>query len=134
MLFSLANFLKSLAAKLISQHFYKWAKSGSIWDSPWLADWDPVRQPAGESACRKHLAAQWWCHPDPHAMLPPRRTAHIAKVKAALEQEYFLLSLSKRRPTHAGITHAVLPSLAKISTGVGEGPCVTRGTQALDRA
>lgn len=45
------------------------------------------------------------------------RTAHIAKVKAALEQEFFLLSLSKPRPAHAGIASTVLPSLAKISTG-----------------
>jgi len=40
------------------------------------------------------------------------KTAHVAKVKQALEQEYYLLSLSKPRPTVS-----VLPSLSKISTG-----------------
>ena len=85
-LFSLAHFIKSLAAKLISAHFYK--------------------------------------------------TAHIAKVKAALEQEYFLLSLSKPRPPMEppralgalaangaagaaaavdGLAATVLPALTKIS-------------------
>ena len=48
--------------------------------------------------------------------LHARSPAHIAKVKQALEQEYYLLSLSKPRHT-SGLASAVLPSLAKISTG-----------------
>jgi hypothetical protein len=64
-LFSLANFLKSLTAKLISQHFYK--------------------------------------------------TAHVAKVKQALQQEYYLLSLSKPRPS-AGV---VQQALGKMPSGEG---------------